>query len=129
MIFYSTRHVINAIDKLRQELHEAFQQQIGAIRNASETAHQDHKDISARIDGLRVREKEKADNRAYREKQYRLQKWLNRGTWFAFIAAAIYAAIAAFQLSSMKESNRIRPRVFAGCAKRIRVRGCGTTRL
>jgi len=102
ILFQALKSGFSAIEN---SLKDATEQRIHATRDASETARQDCKDIQARINALRVPEIEKADARAYRDKQYRLQKWLNRGTWLAFLAAAIYAGIAAFQLHQMKRAN------------------------
>src|ERR1700722_11078051 len=50
---------------------------------------------------LQIPERIERDNQSNSNREYRLQKWLTVGTWLAFVAAAIYAAIAYRQKVTM----------------------------
>jgi hypothetical protein len=96
--------------ELRSELKSlrvSLQEQIGAIRTAYEAEKEARDQIPVRLSEIRVPENEKREAHAYRNKHYAVQVILAVGTCGAFLAAAIYAGIAARELCQIKKSNEI----------------------
>ena len=81
-----------------------IQEQIRAIRDTSEATNQARKEIPLKLSELHIPENERAEERTYRKRSHTVQVLLALGTWLAFIAAGIYAAIAYRQLCV---SNRL----------------------
>jgi hypothetical protein len=98
------------VELIRTELlslKTSIQDHLRAAREAEETANQTRKEIPARLAELRIPAEERAKNDAYRDKAHRQQVWLTWGTWLAFIAAAVYAGIAARQLHELRRTNNL----------------------
>ncbi len=94
-------------DILKTELgliRDSIQEQIRAIRDAYEADRQTRDQIPARLSELRIPENEKRETRTYRERNFAIQVVLAIGTWGAFIAASVYAGIAAHQLKTMNNT-------------------------
>ena len=85
-------------------IRDAIQEQIHTIRDTSETTNKALNEIPKELSGLRVPENEKAEARKYRKKAHRQQVLLTWGTWLAFIAAGIYAGVAAHQARTMTDT-------------------------
>ena len=95
-------------EMLRLELvsiQKAIQEQKDAIRDASETNNKQMGKITGVISSdIRSAEDEATYEHTQRDKEYRLQRkimWVMLG---AFVAAAVYAGIAAFQLSTTNKT-------------------------
>jgi hypothetical protein len=105
MLSYVTRQLAKAIDRLRDDLRDAIQEQANASRDATEAANKKWSEIPRVItsnifgtteDKEAAEAKRKETNRQQERlisSQEKLVKWTKR----AFIAAAIYAGIAALQ--------------------------------
>lgn len=79
------------------------QKQISSIRDQQEATNQQQQQQPPVLRAeLQIPESVERHKQTYQKKQYRLQKWLTVGTWLAFIAAGVYAGVAAFQLHQMK---------------------------
>jgi hypothetical protein len=101
------RQVKALMEMVRTELlliRDALREQIRAIRDTSEAANQTRKEIPQRLLELRVSADEKTEAQSYRHRAHTQQVILTWGTWLAFGAAAIYAAIAARQLRTMNRT-------------------------
>lgn len=85
---------------IRLEL-ASIHEQIRATRDTEEAYRKASEQIRVNIAELRVKENEKTESRSYRKKNYAIQVALTIGTWGAFIAAGIYAAIAYRQKVTM----------------------------
>lgn len=82
-----------------------IQEQIGTIRNQQEAANQQHQQEPPVLRAeLQIPERIEKERKAQNDRQHCLQVWLTIGTWLAFIAASVYAGIAAFQLRQMKRA-------------------------
>lgn len=89
--------LIEIIQTQLESIRNAVQEHSRAVRNASESTNQKLSEIPVRLADLAVTDKEKAEERSYRT-QSLIQQWvLTVGTWLAFVAAAIYAGVAAHQ--------------------------------
>ena len=85
-------------------IRHAIQEQIRIIRHASETTNKALNELPTGLSELLVTENEKTEARKYRQKAHRQQVLLTWGTWLAFIAAAIYAGVAAHQSRIMTDT-------------------------
>jgi hypothetical protein len=83
----------------------SLQEQISAIRNAAEASIETQREVPAQLSLLRIPENEKTAAKSHRDKAYRQQVILTWVTGGAFLAAAVYAGIAASQLDEMRISN------------------------
>ena len=109
MIYYVARQLGKAIDKLREEIRESSRQQIGAIRESTEAICENKQSpLSTPLPvQIEVPQVDKDEQLSQFSRSLRVQKWLCVGTWLAFIAAGIYAGIAARQLGEMKRTNEL----------------------
>ncbi len=82
-------------------IRDAIQEQIGTLRDTSEKTNKALNEIPRGLSELHVSVDERAEAREYRKKAHRQQIFLTWGTWLAFIAAAIYAGVAAHQSKIM----------------------------
>ncbi|HEX3740411.1 MAG TPA: hypothetical protein VHV29_11965 [Terriglobales bacterium] len=96
---------LKKIRKHLEKLHTGLNDQVSAI-NSAEESREKNRDIKPFwIDQILSEYQEPvSDKKKESERTYRVQKSLKRATWLAFFAAAIYAAIAAWQLSQTKEA-------------------------
>jgi hypothetical protein len=93
------------VEMIRAEsasIRASLKEEVGAIKDEYLADRQTRDQIQSHLSTLLVTENEKAENRSYRRKNYAVQVMLAWGTCGAFVAAAIYAGIAARQLSTMK---------------------------
>src|ERR1700722_15575704 len=102
----SFRKIIVWLESIPNE----FNNLTSAIRAATERkSDQDDREIRVRAE-VRFTEPAERERRAEQEKQTSIQCWIARGTWAAFIAASIYAAISLLQWREMQtqtvEANR-----------------------
>jgi hypothetical protein len=74
------------------------------IRTTSEAANKERRKIQETLSALAITPEEKTAERVQRGKEYRQQRDLKWGTWLAFVAAAIYAGIAAYQSCLMNRT-------------------------
>jgi hypothetical protein len=107
---YVTRQFINLAKKLRDDLRQTLQKHTDAI-NQSTKAARDNKQNQLPIPlpviaELKIPEADKGERRVQYDKSHSLQIWLTVGTWLAFLAAAIYAGIAANQFKVMRGQLR-----------------------
>ena len=83
-----------------------IQERLSSIRDQQDAANQRQMQERQRPpilqEILEIPEPARREKRASDERQYCVQVWLTIGTWLAFVAAAIYAAIAASQLGQMR---------------------------
>jgi hypothetical protein len=102
---YVTRQFINLVKKFRDDLRQTLQKHTDAINQATKAARENKQDPLPTplrvIAELKVPEADKTEHRERHNKSHTLQILLTVGTWLAFIAAAIYAGIAACQLKVM----------------------------
>jgi hypothetical protein len=107
---YVTRQFINLTKKFRKELSKALQQETDAIRDATKAARESKHDpipiplpVIAELQLPKAKETErtKRENRAQG-----VQIWLAAVTTLTFLAAAIYAGIAARQLHQMRKATK-----------------------
>ncbi len=107
---YVTRQFINLTKKFRKELRQTLQKQTDAIGQAAKAARESKQEPLPVplpvLAELRTPEADKTENRTQYKESRRLQILLTLGTWLAFLAAAIYAGIAARQLDQMIRANR-----------------------
>jgi hypothetical protein len=107
MFFGESKKLKELADSLRAEL-SAIQKigsdQIVAIRDAGKAAKEAQEDIERAISTLQTPEADRTHARTYRRINFIVQVILAVGTWLAFIAAAIYAGIAARQASIMNQT-------------------------
>ena len=104
---YVTRQFINLTKKFRKELRKALQDQTDAIRDATKASRENKQEplpmplpIRAELQLPEAKENE----RTKREKRtLGIQIWLAVVTTLAFIAAAIYAGVAASQSSTFNQ--------------------------
>jgi len=110
---YVTRQFIVWSNKLVAELRQirqhlaSLQEQVGAIRDSAETANEQAQRPQTPLPSkfhaeLQVPESVQREQRAQNKYHNRIQTATALGTLGAFIAAAIYAGVAAFQLEQMK---------------------------
>jgi hypothetical protein len=95
---------LTGIPERLAEISQSIDQQTGAIREANERAHQQDNaqpPIQIRAE-LHTPERIERQRRTNDNRQYCLQILLTIGTWLAFLAAAVYAGIAAYQFGQMK---------------------------
>jgi hypothetical protein len=92
------------VEQILVEL-RSLQEQISAVRDAAKASVEAKRQIPEQLSFLRVPENEKTANKAYQDKAHRQQVILTWVTGGAFLAAAIYAGVAASQLSEMRRSN------------------------
>ena len=96
------------MEMLRAELESlriSRQEQIGSIRATGEAQRKVQESIRVALLESRIPDDEKKDSRSYRKKNYTVQVILTVGTCGAFLAAAIYAAIAYRQLGKMTDAT------------------------
>ena len=91
----------------------SVQEHVRGARDASEAANRTREEIPARLADLRVPADERAEARALLRKQHWQQVLLTWGTWLAFIAAAFYAGVAAFQLREFRRTNDLTQQALA----------------
>jgi hypothetical protein len=89
------------VEVIRLEL-ASIHEQIGSAREGHERDSQSWREIPERLADLRTPEDDKRESRTYRDKAHRQQVILTWVTFFAFLAAAVYAGIAAQQLTQMR---------------------------
>jgi hypothetical protein len=121
MNYWAERQLSKAINKLNDELRESIKtglesiqkffedastQHISAMRDGSKTTNETLNEIQTHLAKLTIRVHERAEAKILRKKEHRQQIWLTWGTWLAFGAAAIYAGIAANQMSIMDSTYR-----------------------
>jgi gas vesicle protein len=109
MSYYVTRQLSRAIEKLSNELRETLQQQIDAIRDSAEATRENKQSpmpspLPVHAE-LQLPEADRTEQRTQHQRSHGLQIWLTVGTWLAFIAAAIYAGFAYYQLREMRQTN------------------------
>jgi hypothetical protein len=107
---YVTRQFINLAKKLRSDLRQTLKKHTDAI-NQSTKAARENKQAQLPIPlpviaELQLPEADKTERRSQHKENRTLQIWLIVGTWLAFLAASIYAGIAAAQLRQMRNANR-----------------------
>jgi type II secretory pathway pseudopilin PulG len=106
---YVTRQFINLTKKFRKELRQVLQNQTNAIGQATKAARENKQQPLPVplpvLAELKIPETDKTEQRTQYNRSHTLQIWLTVGTWLAFIAAAIYAGIAARQLWQMKRAT------------------------
>lgn len=115
MNYYVTRQLSKAIDRLREDLREAFQKQTSAVEDSARASNEERREIP-RIIASAIETAAKdipTHEKSQRDKEYRQQNRLILATWCAFAAAFIYAAIAAFQLHQMKRANDLTKQALA----------------
>lgn len=112
---YVTRQFVNLAKKLRDDVRKALstihgdlQKQAAAVSQAAK-ATQENKQQPLPIPlpvkaEFQVPEAVQAEQRAQYSRSHRVQVLLMVGTWLAFIAAAVYAGIAAFQWRTMNKT-------------------------
>jgi hypothetical protein len=106
-MLYLRRPIKAIIDTLHMDLgaiQKTLQEQKSAIADAAETAKKAGEEIPRSITGLHAPADERANADAYQKKAHGQQVWLTWGTWLAFLAASIYAGIAAYQAHLTRES-------------------------
>lgn len=108
---FITQRFIAIGNRLRQELRGLridFQQLIGTIHNANETTEQQQeqqrKQLNTMLAELQIQETAERNINARDERQYGIQVWMALATTLAFIAAAVYAGIAALQWRTMNKT-------------------------
>jgi|ERR1035437_866492 hypothetical protein len=105
---YVTRQFINLAKKLHRDLRKALQKQTAAISQAAKAARENKQDPLPVplpvVAELQIPEADKREQRCQHRQSHALQIWLTVGTWLAFIAAAVYASIAAFQWRTMNKT-------------------------
>jgi hypothetical protein len=103
---YVTRQFINLAKKLRDDLRQTLQKHTNAISQAAKAASESKQNQLPVplpvIAELQIPEADKTERRTQYDRSHGLQIWLTVGTWLAFIAAAVYAGIAAYQLKAMR---------------------------
>jgi nucleosome binding factor SPN SPT16 subunit len=93
---YVTRQLSKAVDKLREELRDALNQQKSAIHAAEERRHEQKEIENKYLEKiLSAYQHAKGNEPPNAERNYSVQKSLRWAAWFAFGAAVIYATIAA----------------------------------
>src|ERR1700722_10155329 len=108
MSYYVTRQLGKAIDKLREELNEALHEQIDAIRDSTKATRESKQDplpspLTVRAE-THTAPAEQTEQRTQYGHSQTIQILLTIGTWLAFLAAAIYAGIAARQWKTMEKT-------------------------
>jgi hypothetical protein len=110
---FVARQFIVLVKKLRKELRKSLSDLRDALKNQTEAIRQYYQaaeqaqdaqspiQISAELHTPEDVERRRTSNE---DRQYRLQRWNTVGTWLAFFAVAIYAAITYFQLRDFDES-------------------------
>jgi hypothetical protein len=107
MFFGESKTLKELADSLRTELsaiRKISSEQISAIRDAGNAAEEAQEDIKQAISTLQTPEADRVHARTYRRNNFIVQVILTVGTWLAFIAAAIYAGIAARQATIMNQT-------------------------
>jgi hypothetical protein len=107
MFFCESKTLKELSDSLRKELsaiQKISSEQINAIRDAGKAAKEAQEDIKRAISTLQTPESDRTHARTYRKNNFIVQVLLAVGTWLAFIAAAIYAGIAAHQANIMNQT-------------------------
>ncbi len=103
---FLTQQFVAAAKWLRDEL-SRLQNSIDAIRDEYKREHEEHRNQSPQpvvVEAeLQIPEAIERDHGTRDDRAHRQQIWLTVGTWLAFGAAAIYAAIAAYQLGETKK--------------------------
>jgi hypothetical protein len=93
------RRILNSLASIREDIH--------CIPNQQEAQRQ-HDGVPTPAPVLRaelqIPERTERANQANSDRDYRAQKWLTRGTWLAFLAAAAYAGIAECTRRTMVET-------------------------
>src|SRR5215472_17931195 len=121
---YVTRQFIVLAKKLRKDLREALQEQTKAISDATKAAHENEQQPLPVplpvVAELQVPEAEKTERRKQHKKSHTLQTLLTIGTWLAFIAASVYAAITAIQLGEMRKATKTADETLKAVAKQFR---------
>ena len=96
-------------------LRNGIQQLIRAVHNAEEAHNQQRQQPPPVMRAeLQIPEAIERDRARRDDRSYRTQKWLAVVTTLAFIAAAVYAAIAALQWTEMRKAQRPRVGVVFG---------------
>ena len=103
MFFGESKTLKELADSLRA-IQKISSEQISAIRDAGQAAKEAQEDIEGAISTLQTPEADRIHARTYRKNNFIVQVTLAVGTWLAFIAAAIYAGIAARQASIMNQT-------------------------
>jgi hypothetical protein len=102
------KKIVEAVEKESSAVQEALKKQEGAIRDTEKATDKKREEIGGRIVsaivGLHAPADERTDANRYRKKAHRQQIWLTWGTWLAFLAAGVYAGIAARQLHTMRRT-------------------------
>jgi hypothetical protein len=103
---YITRQFINLTKKFRKELRQALQKQTDSISQATKAARENKQEPLPVplpvLAELQIPEADKTEQRTQYDQSHTLQILLTVGTWLAFLAAAVYAGIAARQLKVMR---------------------------
>jgi hypothetical protein len=96
--------------RLRDEV-IALRKSIDAIRDEYKSQHENKNQQTPQPvvvqAELQIPEATERDHGTRDDRAHRQQVWLTVGTWLAFIAAAIYAGIAARQLHQMRRTNEL----------------------
>ncbi|MGA7693793.1 MAG: hypothetical protein WCA76_02125 [Candidatus Sulfotelmatobacter sp.] len=105
---YVTRQFINLTKKFRKELRRALQQQTDAIRDATKAA-RENKQYPLPVPlpivaELQVPEAKETERSKREDRAFGVQVWLAVVTTLTFLAAGIYAGIAANQSSTMNNT-------------------------
>src|SRR5437016_8832340 len=112
---FLNKKFIAAIDRLREEV-ASLQKSIDSIGDEYKTQHEhDRNQLPPSVivqAELQVPEAIERDHGRRDDRTHRQQIWLTVGTWLAFGAAAIYAAIAAWQTSVLRGNFRMEQRAF-----------------
>lgn len=107
MLTHQFKRSLETLHSQLSEICKAVEKQESAIRDASETASQQQREIPRIIAAAITQASEKdvpAYEKSQRDKEYRQQGRLILVTFLAFLAAAVYAGIAAKQLCTMNQT-------------------------
>jgi hypothetical protein len=91
--------------RLRDEI-IALRKSIDSIRDQQERHHQQQQQLPIPLE-IKFEENKERKQDAENNRQHRIQNSIRKATWAAFVAAAVYAGIAAFQFSAAKESLEV----------------------
>src|SRR5579862_6158636 len=107
-----------AVRRLLEEIRDAIKEHSRAIHTAEEGKGQ-KEPASQKVEAvISYNNQTVRETKAENERQYRTQKSIKHAAWAAFIAASIYALIAAFQLNEMHYTSQIDQRDWVGITEK-----------
>ena len=91
-----------------EKLSQSIEKHAKTIHAASERDEQENKVNKVRLDNISAQDEHaERDRKTKEERQYRVQNSIRKATWSAFIAASIYAGIAALQWCATRDANQL----------------------